>query len=121
MRVCFDLDNTIAEEKKEGQTYADILPQKGAVEALWELKKLGYEIIIHTARHMGTCNNNEAKAIAKIGKITIDWLEKYNVPYDELLFAKPNTNLFVDDKACRHEGDWKETYKNIIKYTKTNE
>ena len=108
MKICIDLDNTICENKKVDQSYSDVKPKEGALEALQELKKNGHEIIIFTARHMKTCENDESKVIAKIGKITIDWLEKHDIPYDGLLFSKPNCDLIIDDKAFRHE-NWQDT------------
>ena len=46
---------------------------------------------------MRTCNGDVAKVIEKIGKITEDWLEKWNVPYDELVFGKPYADIYIDD------------------------
>ena len=61
------------------------------------LKDQGHYLIIHTGRHMRTCNGDVAKVIEKIGKITEDWLEKWNVPYDELVFGKPYADIYIDD------------------------
>ena len=35
--------------------------------------------------------------VEKIGKITEDWLQKWNVPYDELVFGKPYADIYIDD------------------------
>ena len=94
-----DLDGTIAELKKDGQTYADVRVNEGAVEKLRDLKAHGHYIIIQTARHMKTCDGNQGKVVAKIGKITLDWLEKNNIPYDEVYFGKPYTDIYIDDLA----------------------
>ena len=61
------------------------------------LKDQGHYLIIHTGRHMRTCNGDVTKVIEKIGKITEEWLEKWNVPYDELVFGKPYADIYIDD------------------------
>lgn len=113
MRICIDLDGTIAKNKVGGQDYKDVEPMPFAVEALQSLKKQGVYIIIHTARNMGTCNNNLGKVIARQAKLVTEWLDKYNIPYDELLFGKPNVDYFIDDKSIGFQ-DWVTTY-NFLK------
>lgn len=104
MRICVDLDGVVCSLKKEGQTYFDVLPVDGAVEKLHQLKNAGHYIILHTARHMKTCNGNQSLAVARIGKMTLDWLEKHGVPYDEIFFGKPWADLYLDDNALRFTG-----------------
>ncbi|MBN9293821.1 MAG: capsular biosynthesis protein [Flavobacteriia bacterium] len=100
-RICIDLDGVIANLKKNGETYSDILPVEGAQEKLEALKRNGHYIIIQTARHMKTCEGNLGKVNARITKITLDWLEKHNIPYDEIYFGKPWAHLYIDDNAFR--------------------
>jgi len=104
MRICIDLDGVIAELKKTDESYEELKPVKGAVEFLKKLKEDGHYIIIYTSRHMKTCNGNIGKVIAKIGKLTIEWLNKYGIPYDELVFGKPHADLYIDDNAVRFRG-----------------
>jgi len=101
MRICIDLDGVIANLKKEGKTYSDVKPVNGAIEKIKKLKENGHYIIIYTARHMKTCNGNVSKVLAKVGKITLDWLEKYQVPYDEIVFGKPWADIYIDDNGFR--------------------
>ena len=101
MRVCIDLDGVIAELKKGNETYSDIKPIDMAIEKIKKLKKNGHYIIIYTARHMKTCDGNVSKVLAKIGKTTLDWLERYKVPYDEIIFGKPWADIYIDDNAFR--------------------
>lgn len=98
-RICFDLDNTLCELRLPDQVYADVPPKPGASEYLKELKQKGYYIIIHTARHMLSCNSNLGRIIAIQAPIVTDWLLKHDIPYDELLFGKPLADYYVDDKA----------------------
>ena len=101
MRICIDLDGVISTLKKENETYADVKPIDGAKEKIQQLRKNGHHVIIFTARHMKTCNGNVSKVIAKIGKITLDWLDLYGIEYDELLFGKPWADVYIDDNAFR--------------------
>jgi capsule biosynthesis phosphatase len=105
MRICLDLDGVICELKKEGQTYSDVLPIDGAVDKIQALKAAGHYIMINTARHMKSTNSNLGLLNAKVAKVTLDWLEKNNIPYDEIYFAKPWAEIYIDDNAFRFQ-DW---------------
>jgi capsule biosynthesis phosphatase len=101
MRICIDLDGVICGFKEEGQAYADVVPIQGAIEGMAALKDAGHHIIIHTARHMKTCNGNPSLVIARVGKITLDWLAAHDVPFDEIIFGKPWAEVYIDDNALR--------------------
>jgi len=103
MRICIDLDGVICQLKKEGQTYDQLEPVTGAIEKLKQLKAAGHYIIIQTARHMKTCEGNVGRVQARIGSITLNWLEKNEVPYDEIYFGKPWAQIYIDDNAFRFE------------------
>jgi capsule biosynthesis phosphatase len=120
MRICIDLDGVIAELKKENETYADVKPLKGAIKKIIKLKENGHYIIIYTARHMKTCNGNVSKVLAKVGQITLEWLEQYEVPYDEIVFGKPWADIYIDDNGFRFK-DWDEIKEDGINLPKSNE
>lgn len=105
MRLCIDLDGVICEVKKAGQTYADVAPLPGAVEKLRALREAGHYIIIHTARHFKTCQGNVGMIVARQGRVTLDWLDRHGVPYDEIHFGKPWADIYIDDNALRF-ADW---------------
>lgn len=114
MRICFDLDGTICYTRKENESYSDVEPIPGAIETLRKLKTDGHYIIIHTARHVKTCNNNLGMIVAKQGKTLFDWLDKHQIPYDEIWFGKPLADLYVDDKGLKFNS-WVEIDKELIK------
>jgi capsule biosynthesis phosphatase len=114
MKICVDLDGTICENLRSGITYKDVKPLPGAVETLEELKQRGYYIVISTARNMRTCNNNLGRVIARQGKIVFEWLEKYGIPYDEVLFGKPHVDYFIDDKGIKFT-NWKDIKEQLLK------
>ena len=46
---------------------------------------------------MATQESNLGKVMKNIGKITLEWLSKYKVPYDEIYFGKPNAQVYIDE------------------------
>lgn len=104
MRIVIDLDGTICTLRKPEEDYADVLPIPGAIEQLQKLKKERHYIIIHSARHMKTCNGDIAEVEKRVGEKTRQWLEKYNIPYDELIFGKPYGHVYIDDLALPFRG-----------------
>ncbi len=94
-----DIDGTISELRKSGQEYTDVRVNKNAIEKIKALKAAGHYIILQTARHMKTCNGDQGKVVARIGKQTLDWLARYEIPYDEIYFGKPYADVYLDDLA----------------------
>src|SRR5258706_6694767 len=107
MRIVIDLDGTICPIKSENGRYSDLVPLPGAVDGVRKLKEAGHYIIIQTARNMKTCNGNTGMIMKNVGKVTLDWLEKYQIEYDELYFGKPNAELYIDDRGYRFSS-WEE-------------
>ncbi len=97
MRIVFDLDGVICELKKPSESYGEVKPKSDVIKIVNKLHSNGDHIIIHTGRHMRTCDGNVDEVIKKVGKITKDWLKKYNVNYDELIFGKPHADMYIDD------------------------
>jgi len=105
MRICIDLDGTLCTLKQPGQSYADVEPLPGAVERLRELRAAGHVVIITTARHMATCEANVGKVLQRVGRTTLEWLDRHGFEYDEIHFGKPNAEVYIDDRALRFS-DW---------------
>jgi capsule biosynthesis phosphatase len=103
MRICIDLDGVICRLREPGQSYADLEPVPGAVEKLRALKAAGHYLIINTARHMKTCQGNVGQVVAKQGAVTLDWLSRHGIQYDEIYFGKPHAQVYLDDNAMRFE------------------
>ena len=97
MRIVFDLDGVICDLKKPSESYSEVSPKKKVIQKIRNLKEQGHYVIIHTGRHMRTCDGDVTKVIEKIGKITEEWLKKWDVPYDELIFGKPYADIYIDD------------------------
>ena len=98
--LAIDFDNTIHDkahpipEKRMGP------PKEGAQEALQALK-MQYRIVIHSVW-----------ADEKYKQIIADWLEFYQIPYDEITNVKPAAEAYIDDKGIRFTS-WEEVLKQI--------
>jgi capsule biosynthesis phosphatase len=110
-RIIFDIDKTIAKQKLSDQKYQDLEPLPGAVETLQRLKKEGWYIIISSARNMRTYNHNVGQVNAFQTKIIVDWLTKWEIPFDEF-WVKPWATYFVDDSAIQFI-DWETFNKDL--------
>jgi len=113
MRIVIDLDGVICEIKRDNQSYADVKPIPGAVQSIKKLRTNGHYIIISSARHMNTCNGNVGRVVQKIAQVTLNWLEKKNVEFDEIYFGKPNAEIYIDDRAVRFTG-WNSINENFL-------
>jgi len=107
MRIVFDLDGVICELKKPSESYGEVKPKLEVIKIVNQLHSNGDYIIIHTGRHMRTCNGKVDEVIKKVGKITEDWLKKWNVKYDELIFGKPYADMYIDDLGLTFESSEK--------------
>ena len=107
-RICFDFDNTLVTYPKIPADYTSVEPITENIEFARFLKKLGCTIIIYTARRMKTHSGNVGKITADVGKITIDTLENFEIPYDELYFGKPYAHAYIDDLVINAFDDYQQ-------------
>lgn len=98
MRLCFDLDNTLCTAVENSQ-YQDAVLKPGILNMLRQIKQEGHTIIICTARGMGRSKGNAGLAVRSIGGLTLQQLDKWGVPYDEIYFGKPSADAYFDDKG----------------------
>ena len=97
-----DIDHTICIPQKFDDTerrYAQAEPIMEMIEAIRKIYHRGDTVILHTARRMLTHRGDLHKIEEDVGAVTRDWLEKYQVPYDQLIFGKPYGDFYIDDKA----------------------
>lgn len=102
--IVMDIDGTLCELKKEGQEYIDLKPIPAVLDKLREYKAKGFHIILHSARQMRTYKGNTGKINANTGKVLFEWLEKHDIPYDEIHLGKPwcgRKGFYVDDSTVR--------------------
>ncbi|WP_462177886.1 HAD-IIIC family phosphatase [Pseudoalteromonas gelatinilytica] len=101
-RLVIDLDGTLTQLNTKD--YEKVLPRLDVIKKLTEYKELGFEIVIFTARNMRTFEGNIGKINIFTLPIIVKWLDKHNIPYDEILVGKPwcgTDGFYVDDRAIR--------------------
>ena len=101
LRIAIDLDGTICALRQGGQTYSDVEPLPGVVARVRALRAAGHHVIINTARNMGSCEGNLGRVLKNVGRVTLEWLDRHGIEYDEIYFGKPNAHLYIDDRAHR--------------------
>lgn len=101
--IVIDFDDTIsmANTYDNVDLYAKALPNKDVINIMKKLYNKGYKFIIYTARGWISCNEDIVQADKKYRNQIENWLKKYSVPYEKLIFGKPFGIYYVDDKALR--------------------
>jgi len=115
--IVFDIDGTLCPIRRPEEDYADILPYHEMIELLREYKANGFYIILATARNMNTFQGNVGRIVAVTGKQLMQWLDRYEIPYDELHLGKPwpgKGGFYVDDKSIRPDEFLKLSYEEIL-------
>lgn len=99
-----DIDGTLCDIKTPNQSYAELAPKAAIIDKLREYQAKGYRILLFTSRNMKTYNNNLGLINKHTAPVLLEWLAKWDVPYDEILFGKPwprNKGFYIDDRAVR--------------------
>ena len=102
--IVIDLDGTLCETKAPHQEYADVKPREEIVQELREYKKQGFYVIVVSSRNMKTFEGNIGKINAITLKIILEWLDKHQIPYDEVHVGRPwcgEGGFYVDNKTIR--------------------
>ena len=101
-KIVVDLDDTISVTLSGD--YEHSKPVTKTIELLKEYKRAGFQIVIFSSRQMRTFEGQIGKINVHTLPNIIKWLDKYEVPYDEILVGKPWCGFegwYVDDKAIR--------------------
>ena len=113
-RLIFDLDDTLC--TTQNGDYANAQPITEVVEKLKEYHRQGFTIIINTSRNMRTYQGNIGAINKNTLPIITEWLDRHDIPYDELYVGKPwcgFEGFYVDDKAIRPDELVKLSYAEI--------
>ena len=100
----FDIDGTLCPVKKSGENYEDLVPYSDMVEKLKYYKANGAKIVLFTSRNMNSYQGNLGLINKNTAKILMEWLDKWEIPYDEILYGKPwpgHKGFYVDDRSVR--------------------
>ncbi len=101
-KLIVDLDGTLT--LANTSDYENVLPNLELIENLKKYKNEGFSIVISTARNMRTYEANVGKINIYTLPTIIAWLNKHDVPYDEILVGKPwcgHEGFYIDDRAIR--------------------
>lgn len=104
LKIVFDIDGTICPIKKKDERYEDLVPNIKIVERMKEYKNQGAEIVLYTSRNMNSYKGNVGLINANTAKVLLAWLDKWSIPYDEIIYGKPwpgHYGFYVDDRAVR--------------------
>jgi len=96
--VAIDLDATISmpgEWRGEELFYP---PMLGARDAMYELRRKGYIIIIYTVRRRHD--------------LIAAYLKRHQLPYD-YIESKPYATYYIDDRAIKHK-DWEQSLQEVM-------
>lgn len=90
--VCFDIDGVIATGGPEvyevtPPRYDLCEPINTTIETMRELRAKGVALLLHTARWQSDYD------------VTLKWLQRHDVPFDELHMGKPSAHVYVDDRS----------------------
>lgn len=107
--VCIDLDGTIAHYKEwQGEKFFGD-PVEGVQDALEQLRKDGWKIIIYTTRSNGA--------------LVEGYLKKHSIPFDHVNYnpdqpknaigGKPYADVYVDDRGIQFNGNWSVTLNEV--------
>ena len=88
-KICIDIDGILTKET-EGfgkKYYPKRTPNTYNIKTLQDYKKRGFQIILYSARYREDID------------MTTKWLDKNQVPYDNVILGKPQAEVYVDDRA----------------------
>lgn len=114
-RLIMDLDNTVS--VNDNGNYAEAKPVMEVIERIREYKNKGFEIVIFSSRNMRTYQGNVGKINANTLPIIVEWLNKHDIPYDEIYVGKPwcgHEGFYVDDRAVRPKEFITLSYEEIV-------
>ena len=80
------------------------MPYKEIVEKIREYREKGAKITLYTSRNMNSYQGNIGLINARTAKVLLQWLEKWEIPYDEIIYGKPwpgHQGFYVDDRTVR--------------------
>ena len=122
--IILDIDGTLCPVKKEGENYIDIEPYSDMVTKLREYKDLGFRIILNTSRNVHTYDGNVGLINKHTARVLLEWLDKNNIPYDEIYYCKPwqgKGGFYIDDKTIRPNEFLKLSYEEILNIVEPEE
>ncbi|MBN8133427.1 HAD hydrolase family protein [Vibrio vulnificus] len=101
-KLIVDLDGTLTQANTAD--YKNVLPRLDVIEQVRNYKQQGFDVVIATARNMRTYEGSVGKINIHTLPIITEWLDRHEVPYDEIIVGKPwcgHEGFYIDDRAVR--------------------
>lgn len=99
-----DIDGTLCPIRKGDESYEELIPYEEMADKLREYQKEGARIVLYTSRNMNTYQGNLGLINKYTAAVLRDWLEKWDIPYDEIVYGKVwagHKGFYVDDRTVR--------------------
>ncbi len=112
--IIIDLDGTLTIDSNV--PYKNKPVNKDVLKQLIYYKEKGFKITIQTSRNMRTYEGNVGKINVHTLPTIIEWLDKHEIPYDEIIVGKPwcgFEGFYVDDKSIRPSEFVSKSYEEI--------
>ena len=100
----FDIDGALCPINKKDEKYEDLIPFPDVVKKLQYYKENGARIILYTSRNMNSYQGNIGLINKHTAAVLSAWLEKWKIPYDEIVYGKVwpgHKGFYVDDRTVR--------------------
>lgn len=100
----FDIDGTLCPIKKQDERYEDLVPYEDMIKKIRYYKENGARIVLFTSRNMNTYNGNIGLINKNTAVVLNEWLQKWDIPYDEIVYGKVwpgHKGFYVDDRTVR--------------------
>lgn len=122
--VVMDVDGTLCPVKGPNENYADLVPYSEVVARLRKLRsEVGAYIVLYTSRQMRTYGGNAGKIAAYTVPVLVEWLKKWDIPFDEIHIGKPwagKRGVYVDDRAVRPDEFLRHTPEELMELCETS-
>ena len=115
--LVLDVDGTLCPTKKPDESYEDLTPCPRMLERVREFKRSGFTIILYTSRNMNTHDGNLGRINADTARVLLRWLDRHEIPYDEIHYGKPwagRGGFYVDDRTIRPSEFLARSYAEIL-------
>ena len=102
--LVIDIDGTLCPIRDAANDYSELLPYQSMITRIRELRAEGFRIILMSSRNMRTYDGNLGEITANTVRPLLDWLDRHDIPYDEVHMGKPwagHVGFYVDDRAVR--------------------
>ncbi|ATJ92109.1 capsular biosynthesis protein [Acetobacter tropicalis] len=99
-----DIDGTLCDIKAQEENYIDVAPEPQIVARLQKMHAEGWRIVLSSSRGMRSNDGNLGQINKIVGPVVLEWLERHNIPFDEIYFGKPwpgKEGFYIDDRSVR--------------------